>query len=438
MNSYDRPLHAASSGWPAERSIDGLRLCLLLVLGALGALAVMLGALLILGLGAAATPYVPFFLIAIGIGTWVGSLGFLQSRSEPTSGNLHRSPDVWPTNPPRPTPPPKPAPLDGETPRHWTLHLHSGLGRAAVSATTRGGDELWRRWTIPPARPLGVAIAGPVPQSAYSPPPASGFVGFPARDTDLQFPTPGRARPPTPEATRSPVPALASRADASAPTDEARPSGDPSPSPNHTGPFTESELDAMFPLGRDFSPVTEESPSPAASRPPKPKSEPRAANLPFAEGPAPRGPRRPERIRPARAPTPEPMPKTPDRPDSAPVSSGEEVGPLLAGPVGLLPTLDSMDHLVALEALNPTPPHLRLAPSLGVDRARPGRTLTATSGGFRWHCTECSQGLTDLRAWVECPQCARPICRRCLTLSFLTGADGHCTDCHRGRSTAVA
>jgi hypothetical protein len=401
-------------------------------------MAVTLGAVLLFGLWTDATVYLPFFLFVIGFGTWVSSIGFLGSRPEATSRNLDRPGEGFSTEPRHPTSPPKEAKSPEVTPRHWDLHLHSGLGHAAVSATTRTGDELWRRWAVPPARPLGVEVAGPLPETAYSPPHPGGFVAFPSRDTDLQFPVPGGSRPSTTKATQTPIPASDPQPDAAAPTDVSRASREPLPIPTAMGPFSESELDALFPLGPDFSPVTEHSSSSASSRPRSHAFEPPRTDQPVPEGPALRGSGRSDLNTPAAARTPGPLPERANQLESTAVSSGLEVGPLLAGPVGLLPTLDSLDHLVALEAVNPMPPHLRVAPSSDADRRTPGRTRAGTSGGFRWTCAECSQGLTELRAWVECPKCSRPICRRCLTLSFLTGADGHCTECHRGRSTAVA
>lgn len=94
-----------------------------------------------------------------------------------------------------------------------------------------------------------------------------------------------------------------------------------------------------------------------------------------------------------------------------------------------LPPLDRLDRRVYLESVNPLPPHLRPGPG---SRPTPSTPSTAHGPSPAYpsiSCSMCARRLSDFRTWAHCPRCGEPLCRDCLSLSFLTGAEGHCPSC---------
>jgi hypothetical protein len=385
----------------------------------LGSCAVTLGSLVLLGDWKGTGPAVYWTLLAAGLGALVASFGYLawqetaglRARSPPPARSQHAVPSPHDGPVPRPT-----VPIPGAS---RSIHPHSGLGRAAVSAAARSSEDLWHFWTTPKSRPLGVEVAGPIAESWYFPSKSGAIGPFASRDEDLRFIPSPIAADESLELTPPP---------ATAPSE--LPSVRPSLTPR-TEPFSELELEALFPTSAEFDAVAFNGPpTPATLTGPAPPSRP----APPSEGES------------APLPGVPPVPLTPPAPagpatpdwDLAVVDASAlgGSGAFVAGPGGLLPTLDSVDHQVYLEAINPMPPHLRSVPVAGprspeVPRARPARRRTPEIV-----CTMCSRKVAGFHAWVDCPRCGQPMCRECLGRSFLTGSDGHCYSCRDSHRAA--
>jgi len=69
---------------------------------------------------------------------------------------------------------------------------HSGIGRATFAELNHIEDELWRRWASPRSAPLGAALTGPVPETAYSPTRSGAYAPFADRDRDILMLTDAR------------------------------------------------------------------------------------------------------------------------------------------------------------------------------------------------------------------------------------------------------
>lgn len=427
------PVAGAPSSTLAETRAHALGLCFLL---AAGAWAVALGAILLLGVWKEVDRFLPYLLLAVGVGTLASSVGLLLSPGEAARVKLDRPRATSPAKAGPSSPAPRRTEAGRPTPKPRDSRPHSGLGRAVVSAASRTGDEIWRRWTTPIARPLGVELAGPVPETAHSAPKSGGFVAFPRRSQDLQFVT--RARPGGTEPDGFLPPAAPSpHASAPSPPSPSNAARSPPPPRPQPGPFSETELDALFPCAPPSPPAAEVLSSPRTVPPSGgPNEAPRSENR-FASDAADETSGRFAVGNPAAAPPQAARPEVPVHREPSPIRADEDMGPLLAGPLGLLPVLDSQDHVVAFEATNPTPPHLRLSPYMEPDRLLAGRSGTGVRESLRWYCTECSRALSDFRSWVQCRRCSRPMCRQCLTSSFLAGADGHCANCRSSQGTAA-
>lgn len=393
-----------------------------------GASVVALGTILLLGLWRELDRFLPYLLLVVGAGILFTSVDLLVAPGESPRPKRDRTPAPPPATAEPSSPLARPKVVQPR-PRLREHHPHSGLGRAAVSAATKPGDEIWRRWAIPRPRPLGAELVGPVPETAYCPPKLGAFVAFPARDQDLQFPA--LERPPVGKASGSSTPS------SSAPLLDLRrgesfwSSDPPVPSKKfgRSGPFSDSELDTLFPRvadstslgGAPLAPIPSDRSCGPGSLLPSPELSP-SRSLEGGPGPS----KVPDAQTP---PLPDSQPNAEAASAPCPIPTGAAVGPLLAGPVALLPTLDALDHMVALEALNPTPPHLRSSLPPKPSGSSSGRVGPVARQTARWHCADCSQALSDFRAWVECPRCSQPICRRCLSAAFLTGEEGHCAEC---------
>lgn len=357
------------------------------VLPVAGSLAVAIGALaLVPGVREELLRYLPLTLLAVGS---VALLGAYASHP------WHRGASGGPSEPRAAVgdSAPMPVPAASVSRRSDTVDSGptSGLGRAAVSAVAHVGDELWRRWSTPRMSSLGAQLVGPVPATAYTPPRDRAVVPFPYRDRDILF----LPDPPTPPARAAPVapppPAAPTRVAV-----RAAPPAAPMPLENNH-PFSDDDLDRLFPLDLPR-------PSPAAGVP--------APSYPSGRT----------------------LSADPDEELSV-VPMGD-VGPLSTGPVGLLPTLDEYDHPTGFGRT------LGVSPAIGRIPARassPSRGLGEPSHPVPERiCSDCARRLSDFRSWGECPGCRQPICRLCLSLSFVTGAMGACSECARVRPGSVS
>jgi hypothetical protein len=399
-----------------------------------GTCAVVLAALILLGEWSGTGPALYWTLFAVGVGALVSSFGFLAWQeslalraSRPVA---HVAPPAAPVAPAVPGTTAEPhRPVSAH---HLTLpHLHSGLGRAAVSAAFRSGDDMWRRWVTPASPSLGVEVAGPVASSWYSPTKEGALAPFAPRDQGIWFLSPDHhlVIPDLPSSGGGPSFSV------SGGSRDLRLEPEPT---ERTQPFTEFELDTLFPPEPgaplppyDDTPPPEPAPDPFAGPPGSPAPSPPTIPTLSDTEERPRAPSAPSTFRTGAPPIWEGL-------DAEIALAAAEAGAMGSGPSGMLPTLDSLDHQVYLEALNPTPPHLRTShrPSRPKPPKRTVRSVASPEG--HEFCTMCARKVADFRTWVECPRCGRPLCRDCLGISFLTGAGGRCFNCRESREPVAA
>ncbi len=392
-----------------------------------GACAATLGILILLGLRPIEGPALYSTLLLAGLGALVSSFGFLawqETVSRPSPNTRSAS------SRPSPTPSKKVEPSAKSVAPTHSMPL-SGLGRAAVSAAYRAGDQIWHQWTTPRTRSLGVDVTGPVASSWYIPPKVGAPNPYSRRDQDLLFVNGGRLAPVTPSSTLAgeppvPNPSLARRSGRAVKIVTPR-----------AVPFTDTELDTLFPPESPPPRSAPTAPATPAHLSVSPSSSPGSARPP---GPAPD----------VLAPSPVLTGlSTPPEPSGGPTVAWELPGPEafagvsepepnFSGLGGLLPTLDAIDHQVYLEAINPLPPHLRSQPLRRDPRGDGTGSAPSERHARPGFCSMCARKLSDFRSWVECPQCSHPMCRDCLGLSFLTGAEGRCFVCRDSRGTPAA
>lgn len=352
-----------------------------------GAAAVGAGGLALAGVGPVVSPYVAAGLVAVGAVALVSSVSYHRLRS----------PSPAAAAPPALA---RPRPAPGGRPARPESTPHSGLGRVASSSVSWSGEEIWQRWRRPAGSHLGAEVIPPVGSTAYVPPRSGSLHPFGARDRDLWF-MPSMPLPPERRGGRSvPSPPRAASA--------AHSHGTRSLTGRRFGPFSDDELDRLFP------------PEPGAPDPVSAPARPSPAAVPLAVEPPATEP-----------PAPSPLVTLEEKvfrersPPAADGFSGDVGGPWSG--VGALSGAGAIDHLLYLEALNPVPPHLRTSteevslPTPTVVRSPPAAVPRS--------CGSCRRGLGDFRTWSSCARCGRPICRRCLGLSIRFGEDGVCWDC---------
>lgn len=384
------------------------------LLPVVGGAATALGSLALLGRSIEVGPVVPLTLVGLGAATVGCSIAFHHWQS------VHRArvslSSSRPAVPAEPFPSPFPhrasllAPPTGVVPSV----PHSGIGRAAVSAAV--GDRVWRQWESHPVGALGAPLTGPVAESAYVPPADRPVGPYAARDTDLLL---------TPSSLLAAAPAVApagARAGASVvPVSAVKPLPPVRPRPvsGRGTPFSEAELDALFP--------------------PEPPAADTPLNFPLASGEV--------------SPIPAPRPSLVVESDAVgawggPVGGGlgtSGVGSTLLGgdppavdaappadqPSGrfrILPSLLSLRDPLYVETIHPIPPHLRTARRHGAPAGRPTST-SARAPDSTVECIGCLRTLRGFRGWVLCPGCHGSLCRRCLGASFLASSEGFCSKC---------
>lgn len=408
------------------------------LLPAVGAFTLGLGCTMFLGLRTEIVRYLPLALVLAGLATLFGSVStVLGSRPRgtvspaPSPSHVRTAPSREPAHRPRPPRPRRAREPSGSGPI-------SGIGRAAASAVATGADALWRRWTVPKSASLGAELVGPVPETAYSPPKPGTFVPFPTKDEDILIADSRGVRTagPLPPSKTSLAQDFLPRGDnLSFPT---RRPGASVAGATRPDPFTPADLDRLFPTETE-PPVSGSSKGMRAPlRATEPEAEPTPLGRPSPTAPTggaqSRSPAMPaQNTAIARAPwVPSPSPSEPILPTQV-----RDIGPQFGGTHGLLPTLDSLDHEVYLESIHLTPPHLRNGPSTKPSEPIRFGTGTVPRVGPGRFCTDCLEGVSDFRSWSDCPECGSPICRDCLSSSFLRGAEGHCSDC-RGREGSPA
>jgi len=374
-----------------------------------GTFAVTLGLLILVGEWRTTGPALYWTLLAVGVGALLSSFGYLVWQE----GSARRRAATTPAPEPIEA---SPAPMEESSPSIATEPAtaplgrpHSGLGRAVVGATHNPGDELWQHWVPLKTAPLGVEASGPVGESWYYPAKSGAIAPFASRDRDLVFLAADRSvvelgassANSDRRTNRPPAPISASRASSLA----------------RTQPFSEVELDSLFPTEAE---TVLEGPFPAL---PPPMAAPTNGGplIPVRSPAAPSVAPGIDATRPA-------TPASWEVPGTG-AAALSEASSLYAGPTGSLTSLDSLDHQIYLEAINPMPPHLRTAlpgPPTPKSDPAPARSPPAALDEF---CAMCTRKLSDFRSWAECPRCSRAMCRDCLGVSFLTGAEGRCFAC---------
>lgn len=239
-------------------------------------------------------------------------------------------------------------------------------------------------------------MAGPVPETAYSPHKAGGFVPFPDRDRDVLM-MPGAPDHQTgslssSDGTSSSPPWTPSLNLASSAWPPVVSKPEPVGSPNRTTGVRRTSL-GKSPEG--FSPGVREAPELAA-----PRAGPFAARR-YADAPA----------RPAAG----------------------TVIPLASSRAGELASRDSLDHPGYGGPTPPSVPRIRAPPfshSPGRSEIPAEAHRRPAKGGF---CSECSRRLVDFRSWVECRFCRKPLCHQCLQQSFREDDAGLCSECRDDR-----
>lgn len=179
----------ATSGW--ERIAHHAHLY---VLPAVGSVALAVAAMAFLGIRTGVGLLVPSVLVLVGGVALVGSVAShaCLPRGDAVEAPASSTPAEAAVRPPAPEAHASSRPSTRSS--HAAVTPHSGIGRAAVSRYEQTGDELWHHWQTPKEAPLGATLAGPVPETAYSPHKSGAFVAFPDRDRDaVQVTRPSRA-----------------------------------------------------------------------------------------------------------------------------------------------------------------------------------------------------------------------------------------------------
>lgn len=392
-------------------------LCHRYVLPIAGACALTLGLLIVAGVWKGTVVALYWTLFAVGLAALVACFGYLAGQEAPSAPTPASDPipvASKPTVPARTPPAPTRA---SEAARPRAGRPHSGLGRAVVSAANGSSDVLWNQWMPLKSGPLGVEAAGPIAESWYFASRSGAIAPYAGRDREAILLTPDpRTEPVRGPSTPAPVRYSSPR------------SGLPSVPKPRTEPFSDIELEAMFPSDEELAILGAHLAGSAVISNREPSERPPPPELPLAPPSAT-----------AEAARSESRPLAPatvaawEYPAAGAVS---EASSLVTGPAGSLASLDALDHQIYLESINPTPPHLRPAPQPAA-RPEPRAARSSPRAATGPSCAMCSRPLPDFRAWVECPHCDQPMCRDCLGISFMTGGEGRCFRCRDSHGPAA-
>jgi hypothetical protein len=155
------------------------------VLPIVGTAGLLLGAMTLAGVRFDLERYLPIVTVALGAAALWASFGSFLLESF-ASRRTPRSESTGPRNAPRA------AGWVGhhravDGPHHRAPSPRSGVGRVVASAASHAEEELWGHWASPTSTSLGVALVGPVRETAYSPPTPRSLAAFPTMDDDILF-----------------------------------------------------------------------------------------------------------------------------------------------------------------------------------------------------------------------------------------------------------
>jgi len=383
---------------------------------ALAILALGLALLVLPGLNVA--PGIPAVLIAVALGVLVVILllsrGERPGRSPVESTNVPEAPRETYQRASSPSPA---IPTDASRgPRAGV----PGRGSAwrILSSPTEPGDETWLSWLPRESRRLGPEGGSVVRGVVPSPGRAGNLVAFPVRD---YF---GGALPPVARGPPSSVPATA-REGAHFSDEHA-----PTLSSSRASPFSDEELDRMFPPeGRRDPILLEDAPDRIGGHSPWGGSGAvahRSFAIPETTS------ERPGRGEETEAHDAIPLPayrwnRRVSENSEAPSTTNPREGSTRTsvGRTGAHPSE------LREEASNPVPPHLRASgPLIRFEPRSPTRGGKGSSAP-RSVCASCSKVVVDLRMSGPCPKCLRPLCHECLREALVTVGHGWCLDCSR-------
>jgi hypothetical protein len=273
-----------------------------------------------------------------------------------------------------------------------------------LSAAADPGDETWLSW-LPRERRRLVPEEGSVPPGVVTSPGRAGnLVAFPVRDYY------GGALPPTVRGSRMSLPA--------GPREKGLVGDEHLPrlSSSHASPFSEEELDRMFPPeGRRGAVFLSTAPNRIGGASPWAKPVHAVGSSASRTG----GVSADVML----STTPAEDTVLEERAPSLPVRRSRNDENEREASMGV----DTED--LGREAANPVPPHLRAAgPLIRSDSAQPFRAGKNTAGA-RSVCASCSKVVVNLRMSGPCPKCLRPICNECLREAFVAHGHGWCLDC---------
>lgn len=157
----------------------------LYVLPVVGGASLLLGCLAAVGMSSELPRLLPLVLIAVGAFSLVGSVAShlcIPRAKEPGRDEPKLSPTPAASETSNAVPV---APERGHASSRSPLRPHSGIGRATLAELSHVEDELWRRWATPRSVPLGAPLAGPVPETAYTPARVGACAPFADRDRDV-------------------------------------------------------------------------------------------------------------------------------------------------------------------------------------------------------------------------------------------------------------
>ena len=408
----------------------------LLLLSAAALTLLVLGIILLLFPFPSFGLYLPIALFVIGLAVLSGSI-YLPQRPVPEMV-VSRSPEGSAESmlPPSSRPLARPSAPIGD--RRRAVGTGAGADWRILSAPTDPGDETWLSWLPRERRRLGPADRGLAPGVVASPGRAGNLVAFPVRD---YF----GAVPPVPRTEHRLVPPVRRGSQRASPFDpSARPAGQVPTGPSMDAsratpslhPFSEEELDRMFPPEADrASRLLSHPPDRVGGRAPWT----RASSPPESSTVAEEDSLESDRSATESTGLEADIVVRRGNPADRSTDSRPDIG--LQGPRSEVledaevPT-DSRPNELSREAANPVPPHLRAAGPLIRFDARASRPGGKDPSASRSVCASCSKVVVNLRMSGPCPRCLRPVCTDCLREAFVNQGHGWCLDCSTADASA--